>query len=68
LFEGPSGQGEQAWADRQEDRCIVANVEGTAGQAIQTVNGHKSVAILRGYVQRANSFTGSPASKMFGAA
>jgi site-specific recombinase XerD len=46
----------------------AASTPGVTEQAIQTVSGHKSVAILRGYVQKANVFTDSPASKMFGAA
>jgi integrase len=45
----------------------AASTPGVTEQAIQTVSGHKSVAILRGYVQKANVFTDSPASKMFGA-
>jgi integrase len=43
----------------------AASTPGVTEQAIQTVSGHKSVAILRGYVQKANVFTDSPASKMF---
>jgi integrase len=45
----------------------AAMTSGVTEQQIQHVSGHKSVAILRGYVQHVNDFTESPSSKMFGA-
>jgi integrase len=45
----------------------AAMTSGVTEQQIQHVSGHKSVAILRGYVQHVNDFTESPSSKMFSA-
>jgi integrase len=44
----------------------AASTKGVSEVDIQRVSGHHSVAILRGYVRRANVFQGAPLSAMFG--
>ena len=44
----------------------AASTKGVSEVDIQRVSGHRSVAILRGYVRRANVFQDAPLSAMFG--
>ena len=44
----------------------AAGTKGVSEVDIQRVSGHRSVAILRGYVRRANVFEGAPLASMFG--
>jgi integrase len=44
----------------------AASTKGVSEVDIQRVSGHRSVAVLRGYVRRASLFQDAPASVMFG--